>query len=156
MLRLKMLQHRFVKNAPETLEPGILYVSMEFGSVVHSCCCGCGEEVVTPLTPTDWKLMYDGETVSLCPSIGNWTLKCKSHYIIKRSRVIESGAWTPAQIATERSRDAMAKAKFYDTPVPELESEAISLASSAPTVQVAPPQNTSVSFWARLKQWWNT
>ena len=36
------------------------------------CCCGCGEEVVTPFSPAQWQMSFDGEAVSLHPSIGNW------------------------------------------------------------------------------------
>ncbi|WP_245801874.1 DUF6527 family protein [Chitinophaga sancti] len=31
-----------------------------------------------------FKLTYDGETVSLHPSIGNWQFNCKSHYWINK------------------------------------------------------------------------
>jgi hypothetical protein len=154
-MRHKKLEHRFVDTVPETLVPGVLYVSMEFGTVVHSCCCGCGEEVVTPLTPTDWKLMYDGETVSLWPSVGSWTLRCNSHYIIEQSRVIGSGKWTPAQIAAERRRDQAAKAKFYGTLSPELESEVAVPATSTPIVPVAQLKKP-LGRWARLRRWWNS
>jgi hypothetical protein len=51
MLKLTVLQPCFVKGVPRELEPGVLYVSMEYGTVVHSCCCGCGLEVVTPPHP---------------------------------------------------------------------------------------------------------
>ncbi|WP_417924835.1 DUF6527 family protein [Collimonas pratensis] len=27
----------------------------------------------------DWSLTYDGKTVSLDPSIGNWSLPCRAH-----------------------------------------------------------------------------
>jgi hypothetical protein len=27
-----------------------------FRTAAHCCCCGCGEEVVTPFTPTDWSM----------------------------------------------------------------------------------------------------
>ena len=91
-MRHKRLEHRFVEHIPEHLEAGILYVSMEYATSAHSCCCGCGEEVVVPFTPTDWKMSFDGETVSLRPSIGNWTLKCRSHYVIDRGKVIERGS----------------------------------------------------------------
>ena len=64
------LEHRFVEHIPEHLEPGVLYVSMKYATAAHSCCCGCGEEVVTPFTPTDWQMIFDGETVSLRPSVG--------------------------------------------------------------------------------------
>jgi hypothetical protein len=42
--------------------------------------CGCGKKVVLPLHPTHGKLTYDGETVSLSPSVGNWSFPCESHY----------------------------------------------------------------------------
>jgi hypothetical protein len=113
MMRHDRLEHAFVEHIPETVEPSILYISMEYGTAAHSCCCGCGEEVVTPFTPTDWKMIFDGETVSLNPSVGNWTLDCRSHYVIKRGRVIEAGPWTDEQVAAERLRDQMAKSRHY-------------------------------------------
>jgi hypothetical protein len=113
MMRHARLQHRFVEHVPERLEPGVLYISMEYGTAAHSCCCGCGEQVVTPFTPTDWKMTYDGETVSLSPSVGSWTLACRSHYVIKQGKVIEAGSWTDEQVAAERRRDRAAKARFY-------------------------------------------
>lgn len=84
----KHLQHRFVESVPTALDAGILYISVTYGTVIHSCCCGCGEEIVTPLTPEGWKINYDGETISLWPSVGNWKLPCRSHYVIDRNRVI--------------------------------------------------------------------
>lgn len=116
MIRLKRLEHRFIDHIPERLEAGVIYVSMEYATSAHSCCCGCGEEVVVPFTPTDWKLTYDGETISLQPSIGNWTLKCRSHYVIRRGRVIEADPWSDEQIEAERRRDQTAKARYYNKP----------------------------------------
>ena len=113
MIRWHSLEHRFVKHIPEQLEPGVLYVSMEYASAAHSCCCGCGEEVVTPFTPTDWRMTFDGDTISLWPSIGNWKLPCRSHYIVKRGRAIEAPPWTEEEIAAERRRDKEAKALYY-------------------------------------------
>ena len=109
------LEHRFCTHVPESLEPGVLYVSMEFATAAHSCCCGCGEEVVTPFTPTDWKMAFNGQAISLWPSIGNWALRCRSHYVIKDGRVIESRPWTENEIAAERRRDRAAKARYYGT-----------------------------------------
>ncbi|MGO7135680.1 DUF6527 family protein [Rhizobium leguminosarum] len=113
MMRHQRLEHRFVEHIPERLKPGVHYVSMEYATSAHSCCCGCGEEVVTPFTPTDWKMTFDGETVSLRPSIGNWTLKCRSHYVIDRGKVIEAGPWSDEQVEAERRRDRAAKERFY-------------------------------------------
>lgn len=111
------LDHRFVERIPRALEPGVLYISMQYATAGHSCACGCGEEVMTPFTPTDWKMIFNGETVSLWPSVGNWQLACRSHYIIENGRVILAGAWTQRQIAAERKRDKMAKARYYGTDV---------------------------------------
>lgn len=85
------LSHKFVKNVPEQLEDGIVYISMEYATAIHKCCCGCGNEVVTPFSPTDWELIFDGKTISLYPSIGNWNFGCKSHYWIINNEV----KWMP-------------------------------------------------------------
>jgi hypothetical protein len=115
-MRHRQLEHRFVQHIPDSLEPGVLYISMEYGTAAHSCCCGCGEEVVTPFTPTDWKMAFDGETVSLWPSVGNWNLACRSHYVIDHGQVVEAGRWSDKQVLAERRRDKAAKARYYGTP----------------------------------------
>lgn len=109
------LEHRFVERIPRALESGVLYISMEYATAAHNCACGCGEEVMTPFTPTDWKMTFDGDSVSLWPSVGNWQLACRSHYIIEDNRVIQAGAWTQRQIAAEQRRDKVAKARYYGT-----------------------------------------
>ena len=82
------LSHEFVKSVPKELEAGVLYISMEYRTAIHKCCCGCGEQVVTPFSPKRWKLKFDGKTVSLHPSIGNWSFQCRSHYWIKSNAVL--------------------------------------------------------------------
>ena len=137
-MRHKRIEHRFVEHIPERLEPGVLYVSIEYATSAHSCCCGCGEEVVAPFTPTDWKMTFDGESISLRPSIGNWTLKCRSHYVIDRGNVNEAGPWSEEQVAAERRRDRAAKARFYgQSPKVELPAEST-------------PAKNEPSFWRRL------
>lgn len=93
MLRYKRLKHCFVRYIPEQLEPGKIYISIEYATAAHSCCCGCGEQVITPITPNDWKLIFDGETISLWPSIGNWNFPCRSHYIIRKNCVLIAKPW---------------------------------------------------------------
>ncbi len=112
MLRNR-LQHRFVTHIPRTLEPGVLFISLEYATAAHSCCCGCGEEVVTPLTPTDWELTFNGETISLWPSVGNWSYECKSHYVIKRNQVIKALPWSEARIKRARIWDKFTKGNYY-------------------------------------------
>ena len=87
--RRRSLTVEFVKSVPERLADGVLYVSVEFATAVHLCGCGCRNEVVTPLSRrTGWKLLFDGETVSLTPSIGNWSFPCRSHYFITENNVL--------------------------------------------------------------------
>ena len=63
--------HEFVEFMPDELAEGTIYVSIPYATATHRCCCGCGTEIVTPLAPTDWSLMFDGRSVSLYPSIGS-------------------------------------------------------------------------------------
>jgi hypothetical protein len=109
----RTLSHRFVEMIPDRLEPAVLYISTTYGTAVHTCCCGCGEEVVTPLTPTDWAITFDGESVSLWPSVGNWNAACRSHYIVRRGRVLTAEPWTEAEVAAERRRDQASKARYF-------------------------------------------
>src|SRR5690348_11105827 len=87
-MRAPAMRHEFVEFIPDTLEKDVLYVSMPFATAVHSCACGCGLEVVTPFSPTDWSMQFNGDTISLHPSIGNWSFPCRSHYLIQRGRII--------------------------------------------------------------------
>ncbi len=105
MTRRSSLAHEFVEYVPEIVEEGKLYVSIPFKVAMHLCCCGCGVEVATPISPADWQLTFDGDTVSLWPSIGNWGLPCQSHYWIEENRVVWAATWTKKQIASARLRD---------------------------------------------------
>lgn len=107
-------RHQFVECIPDELEDRTIYVSIPFATAAHKCCCGCGSVVITPITPTDWALLFDGETVSLSPSIGNWSFECRSHYWIERNKVKWSEEWSQAEVETGRSRDVDNKKKYYD------------------------------------------
>lgn len=97
---------RFVERIPRDLEQGILYLSPEFATAIHLCACGCGREVVTPLARTGWTMLFDGDSVSLNPSIGNWSFPCESHYWIWKNKVEWAPRWSRARIAANRSRVA--------------------------------------------------
>lgn len=113
-----MKQSKFTLEAveliPEQLDEGVLFVSKKYGIAVHKCACGCGEEVVTPLNPTDWEFRNDKAGPTLYPSIGNWSYKCQSHYFIRGGKVVWAGRWAPDQIALERERDAASKRLYFD------------------------------------------
>lgn len=107
------MQHKFVEYIPEDIEQGMLYISMQYATAVHKCSCGCGEEVVTPFSPTDWKLLFDGDSVSLNPSIGNWGFACKSHYFIRNSQIIWCKQWSNQQVASGKKDDLKNKSNYY-------------------------------------------
>jgi hypothetical protein len=129
------LHHEFVDAMPESLDEGILYISISYAIATHLCACGCHHEVVTPLSPTDWAMTYDGESVSLKPSIGNWSFPCQSHYFIDHNRIRWAPRWTPDQIAAGRARDRIAKGIH---PAPD----------AAPTPPRASPEHRPL--WRRL------
>lgn len=104
---------QFVQVVPDKLQEGVLYVSMEYATVVHKCMCGCGKEVATPLSPTDWCLTFDGDSVSLDPSVGNWSFPCRSHYWIRNNQVLWCGDMPQSLIDAGRARDKRAKAAYY-------------------------------------------
>ena len=142
MKRRLTVTHQFVNYVPERLDDGVLYVSIEYATVVHRCLCGCGEEIVTPLTPTDWELSFDGESNSFAPSIGNWNLPCRSHYWIAKNRVRWAGRWSQSEIDQGRRLDRAAKTTHYG------ESNTLSLTREAEAAQI---DNVSQpSWWRRL------
>lgn len=110
---MKTIQHKFVEFIPDVIEEGILYISIEYCTAIHKCVCGCGNEVVTPLSPTDWEITFNGKTVSLDPSIGNWNFKCKSHYWIKKNKIRFARRWKDWEIEEGRKEDAENKEKYF-------------------------------------------
>lgn len=108
------IKHKFVEFIPEELEEGIIYISIEYATGSHKCICGCGRDVVTPVSPTDWELIYNGKTISLYPSIGNWSFECKSHYWIVKNEIIQARKWENWEIQEGRENEFREKNKYYD------------------------------------------
>jgi hypothetical protein len=106
----------FVESFPTPLEPGVFYVSLEYNTCAHLCACGCGDEAVTPLSPAQWSFTYDGDSISVRPSVGNWSFACKSHYVISRGRVQWARSFSPDEIARNRARDRAAFVGSSDDP----------------------------------------
>jgi hypothetical protein len=143
--RQNQIRPVFVTFAPDVLDPGVLYISIEYAAVLHACCCGCGNKVVTPLAPERWCLTYDGKSISLDPSIGNWSFACQSHYWIERNAVIWDRPFSSAEIAEVRAADrrdmtrAAPRTTHRDRP-------------ATPTAHVAVQRQTANSWWRRLIQ----
>ena len=98
---------KFVRSTPGELEDGVIYISIDYSTVIHKCCCGCGNKVVTPLSPNRWSLTYDGKAISLYPSIGNWNFPCKSHYWIRNNEVIWARKLAEKEIRLGREDDEL-------------------------------------------------
>ncbi|SMG42694.1 hypothetical protein SAMN05661096_02916 [Marivirga sericea] len=103
-------QHKFVSLIPEDLEESVLYVSTEYATVSHLCACGCKEEVVTPLSKEDWYLIFDGVSITLKPSIGNWDFDCRSHYWIINNKVV----WCPPEEPLFKNSKKSNTRKWWD------------------------------------------
>lgn len=108
--------HEFVDLIPAEREPGKVYISIRYATATHDCLCGCGQKVVTPIKPNKWTLTYDGEAISLSPSIGNWSFPCRSHYWINGGRVVEAGQMSAEAIAYGRGLDAALTERHYGQP----------------------------------------
>jgi hypothetical protein len=140
MTRLTQLDACFVEFVPAALEPGMLYISKRYATASHLCCCGCGLKVVTPLKPTKWQLIERGSSVSLHPSIGNWSFPCRSHYWIKNGQVHWAGQMSADRIVAVQARDRHdAAAHFQALERPSILNQALSFWSQ---------------LWTRLQAWW--
>jgi hypothetical protein len=147
MSKIDRLGHEFVEFIPEQLEDSKLYVSVQYGTVVHRCCCGCRQQVVTPLSPADWKLTFDGESITLYPSIGNWSFACRSHYWIKNGRVSWAGQWSQTQVEAGRALDRARKQEQLG----EAHPKAASSGTGADVIAV--PASPTRSWLVRLWRW---
>lgn len=134
-------KHAFVDTLPEELDEGVLYVSMQYATAAHNCFCGCGREVVTPLHPTKWKMTFDGVNVSLLPSIGSWSLACRSHYWLRDGRVSWADAWSEARIDAVRRNDLADQEKYFEKDEEDV---------SAPARDTKPEP---VSLWRTVAGW---
>jgi len=137
MTNRKRIQHVFVEFIPSSLAEDTLYISLPYATVAHRCFCGCGEEVNTPLSPTDWMISFNGIAVSLDPSIGNWSFACQSHYWVTNNTVIPAPRWSKERIRKGRAYDAVMKDDYFSASPSPTSSEA-----------VEPSHRISVSSWA--------
>ena len=112
-MTIKTMNYELVEFIPEQLKDGILYISEPYKTAAHKCCCGCGEEVITPLNPTDWSVKFKDGRVSLSPSIGNWSFACRSHYWIRNGKVILSSDMSEEAIQRGRELDKQLKEQYF-------------------------------------------
>lgn len=140
-MRQSHLRPVFVEFIPETIEDGNLYVAMEYRTTAHRCCCGCGSTVYLPLGPTQWRLMFDGESIWIDPSIGSWSLPCQSHYWIRGNRIQWAEQWTRERVAAARAHDRYVRDSCFGG----------TTAASGANECESTPTTTPSSRWTRLK-----
>jgi hypothetical protein len=113
MAKRSSYKHAFVGTMPDELDEGVLYVCVQYATSAHNCFCGCGREVVTPIHRTKWTLTFDGVTVSLSPSIGSWSLPCRSHYWLQNGKVAWAASWSEDEIESGRRRDFAVQESYF-------------------------------------------
>lgn len=142
---------RFVEFIPTKLEEGILYISEKYGTAIHKCCCGCGQEVVTPLSPAQWQLRRSGDSVTLSPSIGNWNFRCKSHYWIKQNDVVWSGSMPDRQIRLVQERDRRDLESFTK----QSNLRKLGKETNLPEQNKRPDEKSKLGIWQKFLDWLN-
>jgi hypothetical protein len=157
MTPASLLTPEFVEAFPTPMKPAVLYVSIVYRTTGHLCCCGCGKEVIAPLAPAQWALTYDGDTVSLHPSIGNWALPCQSHYVIRRDQVLMRRRFTQDEVDDNRVRDRAALSRYDVEEVAALcdvesPAAAASVVSALGEATAQAPTAERESWWTRLRR----
>lgn len=145
-MKILELTPRDLEEFPRVLEEGILYISEECELAAHKCCCGCGEDVITPLNAARWRLDRHGGRVSLHPSIGNWKFACRSHYWIRNNRVIPSYGMDDEEIAEVIELDRVDREDFFA----QLQQAPPSSGSQASAPK---PQHWLARLFKRLRSW---
>lgn len=112
-MKVISIMPEYVKQFPEQLMEGVLYISEEFELTAHTCCCGCGEDVYNKLSPVKWQLTKSSDgSVSLYPSIGNWKYQCQSHYWIRNNQIIDAGSMSANEIEMVQTRDRQDRDRY--------------------------------------------
>jgi len=140
-----VLDYEFVEYVPEELKERTLYISLTYRTALHKCCCGCGREVVTPLSPTGWRLTFDGKSVSLYPSVGSWNLPCQSHYLVTKNMVIWAPRWTEERVTRGRAQEARATEKYF--------AKTMATSEASSSMQPLTATKPTESLWQKIKRW---
>ncbi|MPZ47049.1 MAG: hypothetical protein GEV05_27530 [Betaproteobacteria bacterium] len=154
-MKIKQIRPEYVEFIPERLDQGVLYISERYRTAAHKCCCGCGKEVVTPLSSAEWSVKRNGGRVSLWPSIGNFAFPCRSHYVIQNNLVQKARAMTDRQIQRVKANDRADKAAQIRRTNYAKEAAALATkqnAHIAPTHEWQP----SMSWLQHLIRWWKS
>jgi hypothetical protein len=152
-VKIEFLRPEFVVSFPAEMKEGVLYISDEYSTAVHKCCCGCGEKVLTPLNPAKWRLTKSATGVSLRPSIGNWKFACQSHYWVKDNHVIDAGMMSIQKIEAVKARDKRENQRY-------IQQKNRSSTNHVATARSATPHQDKIGIVTeligRLRAWWKS
>jgi hypothetical protein len=93
-------------------------------------------------------MWMEGNTVTLYPSIGNWSFTCRSHYWIRRNKVIWAGHMSQKQIERGRAMNRAAKQEYFKAANREV--------SNSPSYEGFPQSRAPGLFcrlWLVIKHW---
>ncbi|MGO4535180.1 DUF6527 family protein [Leifsonia sp. 2MCAF36] len=110
---MKTIRAEFVEGIPSKRLEGVLYVSLRYSTAVHSCMCGCGNKVVTPIGRFRWRLSGGENDISLFPSISNNAFPCGSHYFIRNGRAEWAHKLTERQVSANIARDRRERDRYF-------------------------------------------
>jgi hypothetical protein len=155
-MMISTIRPEYVRHFPANFELGVLYISEEFETAGHLCCCGCGEKVITPLNPAKWSILREGSAVTLSPSVGNWKYACQSHYSIVRNHVIKEQKFNASAIESVQRRDQRDMNRYVRQTNATAEGNAsnrpvFSESATHPSEQV-PSLMSKLMTW--LRKWW--
>src|SRR5581483_8895602 len=115
MSRLTSIRPEFVEFVPKELDDGVLYISLAYSTTVHKCACGCGNKVTLPINPAKWRFLWDGERVSLWPSVGNHSFACRSHYWIEKNEIEWATKMSREEIEENRASDKAERERYLES-----------------------------------------
>lgn len=95
-MKVDRFRPAFVSDIPDDLDEGVLYLALDYDAMVHLCACGCGSEISTPISPTDWKIAWDGVGIIRWRATGDAASSWRP----------SGGAESPPQLAAMSSRSA--------------------------------------------------
>ena len=93
-------------------------------------------------------LIFDGKTISLYPSIGNWGFKCQSHYWITNNRVRWADGWSKDKIDAGRAHDRFVKERYFASAGTAAGHASKHASGAAETGKI------KLGIWQKVKNWW--
>ena len=93
-------------------------------------------------------MIYDGEAISLKPSVGNWSFDCKSHYWITNNEVKWSLKWSDETIHKVRAVEDSEREEYYKNKDSQNLEEGLSY-----SVELSKPEPKKKSWFQKLLFW---